>query len=231
MFEKVIKYAMKFFFFIFYGKSIILHNSVIRKCSFCFSKKENKLHVYQAKILNSNFDVNGNSNRIVIKKTDNIFYGLTVNIVGNENNIFIEENATICGLRIVIRGNGCNVSIGRNFSENQNCVIVCMGENNYVKIGDDCMFSSDIDIWNTDSHRILNAAGNIVNVCLPIEIGNHVWIGKRSCILKGVTLGDNSIVGFASVVTKDVEENSVYAGNPARKIKGEINWSKEFVTS
>lgn len=231
MFEKSIKYIMKCYFFRFYRKSIILHNSLVRKCSFHFSQRSNKLYIYQAKILNSRFNINGSLNKITINKTDNLFYGLNINIIGDNNNILIQNNATICGLSIVIKGNGCQVSIGRNFTENQNCMIVCMGEKKHVQIGNDCMFSSDIDIWNTDSHRILNAIGDTINPCLPIKIGNHVWIGKRSCILKGVTVGDNSIVGFASVVTKDIEENSIYAGNPARKIKGGINWSSESVTT
>jgi acetyltransferase-like isoleucine patch superfamily enzyme len=53
----------------------------------------------------------------------------------------------------------------------------------------------------------------------PVKIGNHVWIGLRAIILKGVTIGDNSVVGASAVVAKDVEPNTIVAGNPARKIR------------
>lgn len=213
-----------------YSTKIKLYNAIVRKCSIDITSISNEVIFKNIEILHSEFKIDGKNNHIMLNRSSHCIYKLSIKIYGNNNIIRIEDNAIIYGLRIVIRGNGCNVSIGRNFIENQNCVIVCMGENNYIKIGDDCMFSSDIDIWNTDSHRILNATGDIINACLPVKIGNHVWIGKRSSILKGVTLGDNSIVGFASVVTKDVEEKSIYAGNPARKIKGEINWSREYLT-
>ena len=52
----------------------------------------------------------------------------------------------------------------------------------------------------------------------PVLIGNHVFIGERAIILPGVTIGDNSIIGAGSVVTRDVEAGSIVAGNPARPI-------------
>lgn len=214
-----------------YSTRIKLCNAIVRKCAIDITSISNVVVLKNVEVLHSEFVIDGENNHIELNESSHCIYNLSLKIFGDNNVVKIGENAIIYGLRIIIRGNGCNISIGRNFSVNQNCVIVCMGENNYIKIGDDCMLSSDIDIWNTDSHRILNTTGNIINPCLPINIGNHVWIGKRSCILKGVTLGDNSIIGFASVVTKDVEANSIYAGNPARKIKNEVSWSREFVTT
>jgi len=59
----------------------------------------------------------------------------------------------------------------------------------------------------------------------PVKIGNHVWIGIRATILKGVTVGDNSVIGAAAVVTKDVEPNTIVAGNPARKIRNTTGYT------
>lgn len=108
-------------------------------------------------------------------------------------------------------------------------MITCMGRNNFIRIGDDCMLSENIDIWNTDSHHIINENGNVINKNKPIIIGNHVWIGKNCSILKGVIVGDNSIIGMSSVVTKNVDKNSIYVGNPAKKVKEGINWTRDYL--
>ncbi|MBK8992745.1 MAG: acyltransferase [Gammaproteobacteria bacterium] len=63
----------------------------------------------------------------------------------------------------------------------------------------------------------------------PIRIGNNVWIGDRATVLKGVTIGDNSIVGAGAVVARDVPANVVVAGNPARVVK-ELDPNGPFVT-
>jgi acetyltransferase-like isoleucine patch superfamily enzyme len=57
-----------------------------------------------------------------------------------------------------------------------------------------------------------------------IKIGNHVWIGENSFILKGVTIGDGAIVAATSVVTKDVPPRCIVAGNPAQIIRRNIDW-------
>lgn len=59
----------------------------------------------------------------------------------------------------------------------------------------------------------------------PIIIGNHVWIGMRATILKGVTIGDGAIIAAGAVVTKDVPARCLVAGVPARVIKENIEWS------
>lgn len=60
--------------------------------------------------------------------------------------------------------------------------------------------------------------GQILGAMSPVNIGNNVFIGMNAIITRGVTIGDNVIIGAGSVVTKDCEANSVYAGNPAKKI-------------
>ncbi len=60
--------------------------------------------------------------------------------------------------------------------------------------------------------------GQILGAVSPVTIGNNVFIGMNAIITRGVTVGDNVIIGAGSVVTKDCEANSVYAGNPAKKI-------------
>ena len=58
-----------------------------------------------------------------------------------------------------------------------------------------------------------------VITCKPVRIKRNVWIGANATILPGVTIGENAVVGAGSVVTKDVPDNAVVAGNPARLIR------------
>jgi acetyltransferase-like isoleucine patch superfamily enzyme len=87
-----------------------------------------------------------------------------------------------------------------------------------VKIGHSCMLAmnaylSDAD-WHDIQHRIYAPGATA-----PIELGNNVWIGDSALVCKGVHIGDNSVVGAWSVVTKDVPANVVVAGTPAKIVR------------
>ena len=91
-------------------------------------------------------------------------------------------------------------------------------------------YPNDIEIRNTDSHKIYDKNTNKrINEGNSINIGNHVWLGMRAIILKGVNIGDNSIVAAGSIVTKDVKANTIIPGNPAKQIKENIYWTREEV--
>lgn len=90
-----------------------------------------------------------------------------------------------------------------------------------VKIGNDVAIARDVIIRDTDAHDILEE--NHVKE-KPVEIGNHVWIGTRAMIMKGVTIGDGAIIGAGAIVTKDVPANSIAVGVPARIIKNNVEW-------
>ena len=85
-----------------------------------------------------------------------------------------------------------------------------------ITIGDNCMFGEDTLVtdadWHDHYHRIYPGKE------LPVVLGNNVWVGTRVTICKGVTIGDNSIIGAGSIVTRDVPPNSIAGGNPARVI-------------
>lgn len=89
-----------------------------------------------------------------------------------------------------------------------------------ITVGDDCLIGSAI-IMDNDFHpldpRKRREATGITTA--PIIIKKNVWIAGQTAILKGVKIGDNSVIGFRAVVTKDVESNIIVAGNPAKEIK------------
>lgn len=97
-------------------------------------------------------------------------------------------------------------------------VTISVGER--VEIGDDCLIADRVFIADNHGHPADPERRRLRQKVLPkeiepIKIGNNVWVGYQSVILRGVTIGDNSIVGANSVVTKDVPANTVVAGNPA----------------
>lgn len=92
-----------------------------------------------------------------------------------------------------------------------------------VEIGADCLLGADVQIFDTDFHKIAaenrryDSSDDVVK-CAPVTIEDNVFIGAGTKVLKGVRIGRNSVIGAGSVVTKDIPGNSIAAGNPARVI-------------
>ena len=109
-----------------------------------------------------------------------------------------------------------NIHVGKNVVINFNCTFVDDGE---IFIGDDCMIGPGCNIA-TSVHPISpRLRRHKLQYNKPVHIGNNVWFGAGVTVLPGITVGDNSIVGAGSVVTKDVPANAIVAGNPARLIR------------
>ena len=80
-------------------------------------------------------------------------------------------------------------------------------------------------IMDTDQHDIYDKSNHLLNENKEIIIGNNVWIGAKSLILKGSIIKDGCIVGANTTITKPFKEkNSILAGNPAKVIKAEVQW-------
>lgn len=111
---------------------------------------------------------------------------------------------------------GFNVSLGKRFYGNFNltlldCTLITIGDN--VMMGPGCTLTTATH--PTDPTQRLNG----VEYALPIKVGNGVWFGCNVTVLPGVTIGDNSVIGAGSTVTKDVPANCVAVGVPARIVR------------
>lgn len=111
---------------------------------------------------------------------------------------------------------GYNIHVGNNFYANFDCVILDVCE---VRLGVNCFLAPGVHIY-TATHPldpVERASG--AEFAKPVKIGDNVWIGGRAVINPGVTIGNNVVVASGAVVVKDVPDNVVVGGNPARILK------------
>jgi len=128
--------------------------------------------------------------------------------IKEDAHVFVGPGATLT------LGAGSNIGI-------RNIVNVAAG----IDIGAGTRLGWDCQLADTDFHEIYDESGRARPMTAEIRIGDHVLIGARSMILKGVTIGDGAVVGAGSVVTKDVAPHTIVGGNPARPIGVSSGWS------
>lgn len=169
-------------------------------------------------------------NKIKIQKNNTVTIGkdiglssCTIIVKGVGNTLIIGNYSRLRHMTIEIVGQNCTIEIGENCIIGHGCYLSAKEENIQLSIGNDCMFSRNVNILTSDGHSIYQDAQRI-NPAQNIKIGNHVWLADDVTILKGVAIGNGSIVGIHSLVTKTIPDNSIAVGIPAREIKSKINW-------
>lgn len=120
---------------------------------------------------------------------------------------------------------GCNISIGENFYSNFNLTILDVAE---VEIGDNVMFGPNVAIY-TAGHPIHPENRNTgYEYGISIEIGNSVWLGGNVVVNPGIKIGNNVVIGSGSVITKNIPDNVIAAGNPAKVIREITEEDKKY---
>lgn len=188
-------------------------------------EKNNKLKMIKTKLEKVRFSISGEHNEV---NTNNaVISNSSINIKGNNNTLFLYNNVKLRGATVNIRGNGCSITIGENSSFG-GVRMINVGENNPINIGKDCLFSDHIEIWASDTHSILNANNEMINPEKPINIKDRVWVGSHVTILKGVTIGSDSIIGMGTIVTQKVQPKSISVGVPNRTIRENVTWKLDY---
>ena len=188
--------------------------NLIRNCYERIRQKR-KLKIYKYSNVKNKGTLTINHNLIVGKTHNGIDYGFTALVIKKNATAIFGDYTMISGSRIIVADNA-TLSIKGGYMNFNSTIIV----KKKVTIGEGVIIAPGVTIRDSDAHSIKGS-----ETAKEVEIGNHVWIGTNAIILKGVKIGDNSVIAAGAVVTKDVPKNSVVAGVPAKVIKKNIEWS------
>lgn len=161
-----------------------------------------------------------------------VFYGMPHLNIARGGKVVIGDNVVLCSTsagnplgvnhRIVLSVvfPDAKIIVGNNTGISG--AAICAAKS--VSIGNDCLLGANITITDYDFHSVkpngrrYNTNFNDIG-CKPVVIEDNVWLGMNTTVLKGVTIGENSIIAAGSVVTKSVPSDCIAGGNPARVIK------------
>lgn len=165
-----------------------------------------------------------------------------VNFKGKNNILYCEPGVTLNGSVLNFNADNSVIYLGSNRNEYKlnvgvfNDMVFHMGIHNFINqkmtvmlseqrhcfIGDYGIFSWGICIRNSDPHLIYECNSRTrINPTKSVFIGDHVWIGQECLILKGTRIDSGSIIGGRAVVSgKNISHNTIWAGNPAKQIRG-----------
>ena len=111
---------------------------------------------------------------------------------------------------------GTHIHVGKNFFANYNCMIIDVAK---VTIGDNCQMAPNVAVYTAGHPVYPDTRNSAYEYGIEITIGDNVWIGGNTVILPGVHIGSNTVIGAGSVVTRDIPEWVVAAGNPCKVIR------------
>lgn len=194
-------------------------------------------------------------NNIIYLGSDGVFKkvksvkGLTINFTGKNNTVYIDKSvqfrdcvlecannnivkfgeSNVYGFNCVkfwISSDNCLLDIGKNVTCHGGIFHLRNKPDTKIIIGDNCLFSGDIELRTSDGHSIYDLdTKELINPDGDIVIGNNVWLGHGVHVLKGVTIASNIVVATHAIVTKDLtEQHSIYAGIPAKLVKTNVMW-------
>ena len=149
---------------------------------------------------------------------------LGIRVAGANNRIEIGDDVRFDGT-ISVRGFGLTVRIGDRCDIKKTHLIACDAG---AEIGRDCLVATGVIIRTSDMHAIVDrASGQRINAAQDVVVGNDVWLGAETVLLKGARVPDGCVVGLRSTVTRGFDEpDCVLVGTPARIVRRGIAWSR-----
>lgn len=120
---------------------------------------------------------------------------------------------------------GTHIEVGKNFFANYNCTILDVAK---VTIGDNCQMAPNVAIYTAGHPVHPDTRNTLYEYGIEVTIGDNVWIGGNTVICPGVHIGNNVVIGAGSVVTKDIPDWVIAAGNPCRVIRKITEEDRKF---
>ena len=203
-------------------KDIQIKNTIKMNC-----RKNSHINISHKKVI-----ICHKYTRLVIHKTAQIKCNGKLEIGCKENQASKQETRVSIGKnsKLTIHGKFCigfgsdirvfnhaNLTIGSGYL-NGFVQIICAKN---IQIGENVAIARDVIIRDTDAHTVENGKHKKNQ---EVVIGDHVWIGTRAIIMKGVHIGDGAIIAAGAIVTKDVPPNTIVAGVPAKVIREDVLW-------
>jgi len=196
--------------------------------------------------LGSKVTVEGEGNVLELGKAR--LHGARIEIRGNHNRIRFHSTCKLVNVSFRLLGDNLRVELGERVKISRSGEFLLMGEDadirlgphttvesarfiaqsgTVLEVGSDCMFAYDVEVRTSDEHSILDAtSGKRINPDKSVRIGEHVWFGARSVVLKGVSIGDHSIIATGAIVSRDLGAGVVAAGIPAKEIRHGVTWDR-----
>ncbi len=199
------------------------HTMVVKDKNFLFIHKE----------ANANFDridISGSGNCVFIDRGFKS-QGGSIKTQGKSSFIYLGQFVSLSKVAILMKNNDGSFIVDSGSSWQGGAAIV-QENNQSIRIGKNCMFSSQVDFMTSDSHPIFDMETNIrLNPAASIEVESDVWLGRGVKVNKGVSVKSGSIVGQGAIVTKDTQPHCLYAGIPARLIREGVRWERSLKPS
>ena len=188
-----------------------------------FVAKDAKIHLDQKKL-----KVSGKGNKIFLDKGAILgkMNAVRLEFIGDNNIFHLKRNSLVKRGHYRFSGSEgiINIGIGTTIG---NAYFLCEDSTKIV-LGKDCMLSYDVEFRTTDAHSLIDGKSlKIINLPNDIIIGDHVWIGKGVCLLQGIEITNNVVVGTRALVTKSfTQENVAISGVPAKVVRENVLWER-----
>lgn len=204
-------YTISFSQFIYFN--FISKNVIRDKGSYLFPYKNSVINIDKTAKLILHGTIYINSNKPKKSKAEAYLTMQKNSVLTVHKGLYLNYNATI-----EVHKDG-KMEIGLAYV-NSNAVLICSRK---IVLGEEVLVSREVFIYDSDHHDILNKFGEKTNIPKEIIIGNHVWIGIKSTIMKGTKLEDGAVIASNSVVISNIKAGQLASGNPARVFM-KITW-------
>ncbi len=186
----------------------------------------NQIHIGRSLLTQTRIRIEGRHNLVTIGDGCRL-RDLKIIVVGENLRVSIAEHCQLRG-KIKVEDTGSQISVGAGTTMENGYLGAYEGTS--ITVGNDCMFSDQVGIRTGDMHSILDSATqDRLNPSDSITIQSRVWLCRGVTVLKGCTIGPDTVVGGYSIVTDSLPAGVLAVGSPAKVIRQGITWKRERV--